>query len=140
MGRLSPLIWLAALLLLLPTPVGRALIDVLGGLALVLLALPFILGGLGWIGWKVLQSRMQIVLFLGRTFPKFHKHFAHVNVLILILGIGATFGSVSDLAGYLLSGNELERPLATVEQFTTFVLCLVGFILSVKSFINARNG
>ncbi len=60
MGRLSPLIWLAALLLLLPTPVGRALIDVLGGLALVLLALPLILGGLGWIGWKVLQSRMQV--------------------------------------------------------------------------------
>ena len=60
MGRLSPLVWLAVLLLLLPTPVGRALVDVLGGLALVLLALPFILGGLGWIGWKVLQSRMRV--------------------------------------------------------------------------------
>jgi ribosomal protein L37E len=60
MGRLPPLVWLLALFLLLPTPVGRALIDVLGGLALVLLALPFILGGLGWIGWKVLQSRMTI--------------------------------------------------------------------------------
>ena len=60
MGRLSPLVWLAALLVLLPTPVGRALVDVLGGLALVLLALPFILGGLGWIGWKVLQSRMRV--------------------------------------------------------------------------------
>ena len=60
MGRLPPLVWLVALLLLLPTPVGRALIDVLGGVALVLLALPLILGGLGWIGWKVLQSRMQV--------------------------------------------------------------------------------
>ena len=60
MGRLSPLVWLVALLLLLPTPVGRALIDVIGGVALVLLALPLILGGLGWIGWKVLQSRMQV--------------------------------------------------------------------------------
>ena len=60
MGRLPPLVWLLALLLLLPTPVGRALIDVLGGVALVLLALPFILGGLGWIGWKVLQSRMTV--------------------------------------------------------------------------------
>ena len=89
---------------------------------------------------SILGFLMQIVLFLGRTFPKFHKHFAHLNVLILILGIGATFGSVSDLAGYLLSSNELERPLATVEQFTTFVLCLVGFIMSVKSFINARKG
>ena len=89
---------------------------------------------------SILGLLMQIVLFLGRTFPKFHKHFAHVNVLILILGIGATFGSVSDLAGYLLSGSELERPLATVEQFTTFVLCLVGLIMSVKSFMNARKG
>ncbi len=50
MGRLPPLVWLLALLLLLPTPLGRALIDVIGGVALVLLALPVILGGVGWIG------------------------------------------------------------------------------------------
>ena len=60
MGRLPPLVWLGALLLLLPTPLGRALIDVIGGVALVLLVLPVILGGVGWIGWKVLQSRMQV--------------------------------------------------------------------------------
>ena len=60
MGRLPPLVWLLALLLLLPTPLGRALIDVIGGVALVLLTLPVILGGVGWIGWKVLQSRMQV--------------------------------------------------------------------------------
>jgi len=60
MGRLSPLVWLVALLPLLPTPVGGALLDVIGGVALVLLALPVILGGVGWIGWKVLQSRMQV--------------------------------------------------------------------------------
>ena len=60
MGRLPPLVWLMALLLLLPTPVGRAVIDVLGGVALVLLALPLLLAGLGWIGWRVLQSRMQV--------------------------------------------------------------------------------
>ena len=60
MGRVPPLVWLLGLLLLLPTPVGKALIDVVGGVALVLLTLPLILGGLGWIGWKVLQSRMQV--------------------------------------------------------------------------------
>ena len=60
MGRVPPLVWLIGLLLLLPTPVGKALIDVVGGVALVLLALPLILGGLGWSGWKVLQSRMQV--------------------------------------------------------------------------------
>ena len=89
---------------------------------------------------SILGALMQLVLYLGKTFPKFHKHFAHVNVLILILGVGATFGSVSDLAGYLLGGNDLERPLATVEQYTTFILCLVGLIMAVQSFIIARKG
>ena len=89
---------------------------------------------------SILGALMQLVLYLGKTFPKFHKHFAHVNVLILILGVGATFGSVSDLAGYLLGGNELERPLATVEQYTTFILCIVGLIMAVQSFIIARKG
>ena len=65
MGRLPPLVWLIALLLLLPTPVGKALIDVVGGVALVLLALPLILGGLGWVGWKILQSRMQVCAACG---------------------------------------------------------------------------
>ena len=46
-------------LLLLPTAAGRVLLDVAGGLILVVLALPVILGGVGWIGWKLLQSRMR---------------------------------------------------------------------------------
>lgn len=58
-----PLVWIAVLaLLLLPTAAGRVLLDVAGGLILVVLALPVILGGVGWIGWKLLQSRM-------RTYP-----------------------------------------------------------------------
>ena len=88
---------------------------------------------------SILGLLMQIVLFLGTTFPKFHKHFAHVNVLILILGIGATYGSAFDLLNYLLKGVELNRPLATIEQFTACVLCLVGFIEAIKSFIAARK-
>ena len=55
-----PLVWIAVLaLLLLPTAAGRLLLDVAGGLILVVLALPVILGGVGWIGWKLLQSRMR---------------------------------------------------------------------------------
>ena len=55
-----PLVWIALLaLLLLPTAAGRVLLDVAGGLILVVLALPVILGGMGWIGWKLLQSRMR---------------------------------------------------------------------------------
>ena len=59
MNRPPTLLWFAVLLLLLlPTTAGRVLLDLVGGLALVLLAVPLLLTGLGWIGWKVLQSRM----------------------------------------------------------------------------------
>ena len=59
MNRPPALLWFAVLLLLLlPTAAGRVLLDLVGGVALVLLALPLLLTGLGWIGWKVLQSRM----------------------------------------------------------------------------------
>ena len=47
------------LLLLLPAGAGRLLLDLAGGLLVVLLVLPVLLGGLGWVGWKLLQSRMQ---------------------------------------------------------------------------------
>lgn len=57
--RPAPLVWIAVLLLLLlPSPAGRALLDLAGGLLLLLLALPLILGGLGWVGWKFLQQRL----------------------------------------------------------------------------------
>ena len=46
-------------LLLLPAGAGRVLLDLAGGLFVVLLILPILLGGLGWVGWKVLQARMQ---------------------------------------------------------------------------------
>ncbi len=59
MNRFPVLLWSAlVLLLLLPTPAGRVLINLVGGVALVVLALPVLLGGLGWIGWKILQSRL----------------------------------------------------------------------------------
>jgi hypothetical protein len=50
------------LLLLLPAGAGRLLLDLAGGLLVVLLMLPVLLGGLGWVGWKVLQTRMQTCL------------------------------------------------------------------------------
>ena len=53
------------LLLLLPAGAGRLLLDLAGGLLVVLLVLPVLLGGLGWVGWKVLQTRMQTCLGCG---------------------------------------------------------------------------
>ena len=68
MNRPSAVLWIAVVLLLLvPTAAGRLLLDLAGGLLLALLALPLILSGLGWIGWKILQSRMVSCNACGAT-------------------------------------------------------------------------
>jgi len=59
MGRPSPVLWLALLLLLLlPTAAGRVLLDIAGGLMLAAFLIPLLLTGLGWLGWRALQSRV----------------------------------------------------------------------------------
>ena len=59
MNRPPAVLWIAIVsLLLVPTAAGRLLLDFAGGVLLALLALPLILSGLGWVGWKLLQSRM----------------------------------------------------------------------------------
>ena len=68
MNRPPAVLWIAVvLLLLLPTAAGRLLLDLAGGVLLALLALPLILSGLGWIGWKLLQSRMISCTACGAT-------------------------------------------------------------------------
>ena len=68
MNRPPAVLWIAVVLLLLvPTAAGRLLLDLAGGLLLTLLALPLILSGLGWIGWKLLQSRMVSCTACGAT-------------------------------------------------------------------------
>ena len=68
MNRPPAVLWIAVVLLLLvPTAAGRLLLDLAGGLLLTLLALPLILSGLGWIGWKLLQSRMITCTACGAT-------------------------------------------------------------------------
>jgi hypothetical protein len=60
MGRPSPWLWLLlALLLLAPTPIGRLLLDLLGGLTLTLLLLPLLAGGAALIGWQLLKRRLR---------------------------------------------------------------------------------
>jgi len=61
MSRSFPWVWvlLAAVLLLIPGPAGRLLIDLLGGLTLTLLLLPVLAGGAAFIGWQVLKRRLR---------------------------------------------------------------------------------
>ena len=59
MPRFLPWFVLLLVLLLLPGPAGRLLLDLLGGLTLTLLLFPLLAGGAALIGWQVLTRRMR---------------------------------------------------------------------------------
>jgi len=61
MSRPVPWFWIAvaALLLLLPKPAWRVLLDLLGGLTLTLLLLPLLASAVLFFGWQALRSRMR---------------------------------------------------------------------------------
>ena len=68
MNRSSTFLWIAlTLILLLPTAAGRFFLDLAGGLMLALLALPIVLTGIGWIGWRFLKSRIRQCEFCGAS-------------------------------------------------------------------------
>ena len=56
-----PWFWvvLAALLLFLPGPAGRFLLDIAGGVALLLLLLPLIGAGVGVLAWQWIRRRLH---------------------------------------------------------------------------------
>ena len=59
MNRPSLLLWFVLIvLILLPTAAGRILLDLASGLLVLALALPLLLTGIGWLGWRYLQSRL----------------------------------------------------------------------------------
>ncbi|MFN4866771.1 MAG: hypothetical protein ACK5GZ_10700 [Cyanobium sp.] len=67
MSRPLPWFWiaLAALLLLAPSPAGRVLLDLIGGLTLTLLLLPLVLGAAGFVAWQVLPRRARTCAVCG---------------------------------------------------------------------------
>jgi hypothetical protein len=64
---LWPWILLALLLLLAPGPAGRFLLDLLGGLTLLLLLLPLLFGVAGFVGWQLLRRRLRTCAVCGFT-------------------------------------------------------------------------
>lgn len=69
MNRTVPWGWIAfaALLLLLPGTFGRVLLDVLGGLTLLLILIPLIGGVLSFVAWQVLLRRLRTCPACGTT-------------------------------------------------------------------------
>ena len=69
MNKPSSLIWMVFILLvILPTPAGRFIIDLAGGLFLIITLIPLFLGGLGWIAWKRIQSKVTTCEACGSSF------------------------------------------------------------------------
>ena len=69
MNKTSSLIWMVFLLLIiLPTPAGKVIIDLASGIFLLITIIPLILGGIGWFTWKRIQSKVQTCEACGSTF------------------------------------------------------------------------
>ena len=69
MNKPSSLIWMVVILLfILPTPAGKFIIDLAGGIFLIITIIPLILVGIGWLTWKRIQSKMQTCEACGSTF------------------------------------------------------------------------
>ena len=65
----SSLIWMVFILLLIfPTPAGKFIIDLAGGIFLFITIIPLILGGIGWFAWKRIQSKVQTCEACGSNF------------------------------------------------------------------------
>ncbi len=69
MNKPSSLIWMVCIfLLILPTSAGKFILDLAGGIFLIIALIPVILGGVGWFAWKRIQSKVQICEACGSSF------------------------------------------------------------------------
>ena len=69
MNKPSSLIWMVFIFLLIfPTPAGKFIIDLAGGIFLIITLIPLILGGLGWVTWKRIQSQVKTCETCGSSF------------------------------------------------------------------------
>ena len=69
MNKPSAFIWMVfILLLILPTPAGKFIFDLVGGIFLIITLIPLVLGGVGWFAWKRIQSKIQTCEACGSSF------------------------------------------------------------------------
>ena len=69
MNKPSSFIWMALFfLIILPTPAGKFIFDLAGGIFLFLALLPIILGGIGWLSWKAIKSKVKTCDSCGSSF------------------------------------------------------------------------
>ena len=89
MNKPSSFIWMVFILLvILPTPAGKFIIDLAGGIFLIITITPLILGGIGWFAWKRIQSKVQTCEACGTTF---------LNIEMICPVCGATIKNTKDI-------------------------------------------
>lgn len=65
------------------------------------------------------------------------KHAMHGAALLALAAIGGSAGGLAGLPA-LLSGGEVERPLAVIARSLTALLCAGFLVLAIRSFVVAR--
>ena len=69
MNKQSSLLWMVLFLLIIfPTPAGKLIIDLTGGIFLIITIIPLLLAGFGWFAWKRIQSNLQTCEACGSSF------------------------------------------------------------------------
>ena len=69
MNKPSSVIWMVLILLVIfPTPAGKFIFDLAGGIFLIITIIPLILAGVGWFTWKRIQSKVQTCEACGSSF------------------------------------------------------------------------
>ncbi len=71
MNRSSLFFSLAILLLLLiPTPLGKLIVNLAGGILFISFLIPIFIAGIAWISWKQLESNLKKCKVCGASFSK----------------------------------------------------------------------
>ena len=89
MNKPSPLIWMVFILLVfLPTPAGKFILNLAGGLFIIITLIPLILGGIGWFTWKRIQAKVQTCEACGASY---------LNSQIICPICGTTINNTKDI-------------------------------------------
>ena len=79
-----------------------------------------------------------VIFGLLAAVEKIKKHVMHAAVGFALLSLIGTFSGVLGIFT-LLTGGEVERPLAVYSQSAMFFMCLIYIIAAVISFKDARK-
>jgi len=79
-----------------------------------------------------------IALGLAAANESLRKHVMHAAVVVALLGLFGTFRGLTQLP-QLMSGADLERPMAVASQSVMAMLTIVFIGFCVNSFIQARK-